>query len=291
MALIVEPGTGLINADSYMTIAEADTYHLKHGNPSAWTDAKAIVDLIISAQPSDGDTFTIGTKTFTLQAALTNADGNILINTDIEITKKNIVDSINGNTSNIEIAPLTTSHPDVESTGFVGTLINVTALIGGIAGNLIVSTSTFTDNTNTFSTVTLIGGSDDKELALRLGTQYLDNKYTLRWIGHQQNRDQSLDWPRNAAQKRNGFHVDASTVPTELKDALAEMALKSISGTDIFDIDETTTGAIKSFTNKVSVLSQSKTFVGGGQVQVKKFRKVDSLLKQLLNPKNEVRRS
>lgn len=41
MALIVETGTGLPNADSYITIAFADTYHRNRGN-TAWTGAKEV---------------------------------------------------------------------------------------------------------------------------------------------------------------------------------------------------------------------------------------------------------
>jgi len=39
MALIVEDGTGLDNADSYVSRADADTYVTNHGNESEWTSA------------------------------------------------------------------------------------------------------------------------------------------------------------------------------------------------------------------------------------------------------------
>ena len=39
MALVVEDGTGLSNADSYLSVADADTYHTAHGNPAAWSSA------------------------------------------------------------------------------------------------------------------------------------------------------------------------------------------------------------------------------------------------------------
>lgn len=39
MALITEDGTGLANAESYCSVADADTYHAAHGNPSAWSQA------------------------------------------------------------------------------------------------------------------------------------------------------------------------------------------------------------------------------------------------------------
>ena len=36
MSLIVEDGSGLSTAESYASVAEADAYHLVHGNPSVW---------------------------------------------------------------------------------------------------------------------------------------------------------------------------------------------------------------------------------------------------------------
>jgi len=39
IALVVEDGTGRSDADSYVTLAEADTYHLRFGNPDVWATA------------------------------------------------------------------------------------------------------------------------------------------------------------------------------------------------------------------------------------------------------------
>lgn len=41
MAITVEDGTGLSNADSYLSVANADTYHTNFGN-SAWTGTTAV---------------------------------------------------------------------------------------------------------------------------------------------------------------------------------------------------------------------------------------------------------
>lgn len=43
MALIVEDGTGLSTANSYLSEADADTYHTDHGNPTAWSGATSAV--------------------------------------------------------------------------------------------------------------------------------------------------------------------------------------------------------------------------------------------------------
>lgn len=39
MSLIVEDGTGRSDAESYLSVADADTYHAAHGAPAAWTGA------------------------------------------------------------------------------------------------------------------------------------------------------------------------------------------------------------------------------------------------------------
>jgi len=40
---IVEDGTGLSNANSYASVADADQYHENNGNPTAWSGATAAV--------------------------------------------------------------------------------------------------------------------------------------------------------------------------------------------------------------------------------------------------------
>lgn len=39
MALIVEDGTGLSTAESYLSVSDADAYHDAHSAPAAWTSA------------------------------------------------------------------------------------------------------------------------------------------------------------------------------------------------------------------------------------------------------------
>jgi hypothetical protein len=39
MALVVEDGTGKADAESYLSVADCDTYHTKHGDSSDWSGA------------------------------------------------------------------------------------------------------------------------------------------------------------------------------------------------------------------------------------------------------------
>ena len=39
MALTHEDGTGKADAESYLSVTDADTYHTAHGDPAAWSGA------------------------------------------------------------------------------------------------------------------------------------------------------------------------------------------------------------------------------------------------------------
>ena len=58
MALTVEDGTGKVDADSYLSEADADTYWAAHGNPSTWSG-------ITSAQKEEA--LRLGTQYLDLQ--------------------------------------------------------------------------------------------------------------------------------------------------------------------------------------------------------------------------------
>jgi len=57
MALTVETGAGLAGADSYLSVADADTYHTAHGDPTTWsgigTDAEKEEALRLATQYLD----------------------------------------------------------------------------------------------------------------------------------------------------------------------------------------------------------------------------------------------
>ena len=55
MALTVEDGTGLVNADAYISVADADTYFLASANATwaaATSPAKMMSQLIIDQNPN-----------------------------------------------------------------------------------------------------------------------------------------------------------------------------------------------------------------------------------------------
>jgi len=65
-----------------------------------------------------------------------------------------------------------------------------------------------------------------REAALRKATDFMRQVYRSRWQGYKVNEDQALDWPRYNVVVE-GYAVDSDIVPTEVKNACAELALKA----------------------------------------------------------------
>lgn len=117
--------------------------------------AKAAVVLTMDTQPTSGDTFTLGTKTYIfVPEGTANVDGEVSIGTSLATAKTNLVAAING-TDNVN-----TAHTLVTAAAFVADACTITAKTGGTAGNSIASTETFTAGTNVFAAVTLLLGAN-----------------------------------------------------------------------------------------------------------------------------------
>jgi len=106
--------------------------------------------LTIDTQPTAGNTMTIGTKVYTfVPVGTANADGEVSVGTDLATAKTAIVAAINGTDS------VNTAHTQVTAAAFAVNNCVITALIGGVAGDLIATTETFTAGSNIFDAVTL----------------------------------------------------------------------------------------------------------------------------------------
>jgi hypothetical protein len=160
------------SAETSTVVAEADIYadlSAKYfdltdraGSVRVWfnTGVFAKVTLTMDTQPADGDTMTIGARTYTWQSTLTNVDGNIWIGADLAAAKLNLGYAIaaTGGTSGTDYAAAMTANTQVFIGAFATNDAIFTALTVGVAGNALVSTETFTAGTNVFSAVTLTGG-------------------------------------------------------------------------------------------------------------------------------------
>lgn len=106
--------------------------------------------LTVAVNPTAGNTMTIGTTAYTFRATADfNAAGEIEIGTDAAATQVNIVEAIMG-TDGVNTAHALVTIADFETNAAV-----ITAKIGGVAGDLIATTSTFTSGSNLFDAVTL----------------------------------------------------------------------------------------------------------------------------------------
>ena len=65
-----------------------------------------------------------------------------------------------------------------------------------------------------------------REAALRKATDFMRQVYRSRWQGYKVNEDQALDWPRYYVEVE-GYAIDSDIVPTEIKNACAELALRA----------------------------------------------------------------
>jgi hypothetical protein len=112
--------------------------------------------LTVDVNPSLGDTMTIDTKVFTfVPSGTANGDGEIAREAALGDTQENIVSAILG----------TDGHNDPHPTAwcqaaFIGDNLVVRALVGGVKGNDIATTETFTAGSNVFGAGNLINGAD-----------------------------------------------------------------------------------------------------------------------------------
>ena len=116
---------------------------------------KASGTLTVDTQPTNGDTLTIGAKTYIfVPVGTANADGEISIGADLAGAQAAIVAAINGTDGH------NTANVSATAGAFAANASTITALIGGTVGNSIATTETFTAGTNIFAAATLGGGTN-----------------------------------------------------------------------------------------------------------------------------------
>lgn len=74
------------------------------------------------------------------------------------------------------------------------------------------------------------------EALLNLSTQYLDSNY--RWLGGITDQTQALMWPRYGLYDTKGYVVTNDKIPTELKNALCEIAGYQQENGDLLSINK-----------------------------------------------------
>lgn len=83
-----------------------------------------------------------------------------------------------------------------------------------------------------------------KEQAIRRGTAWVSEHFT--WKGTETHgRDQALAWPRAWVADANGWPIDSDEIPTEVKHATAEAALRELVTPGFFTPDVTLTDRVR----------------------------------------------
>lgn len=155
----------LYDANDVALTATTSNPFTTYGTTAAVADCVDCGDLSVAATgtltltgiPLNGETLTIGAKTYTFEDVLTNVNGNIKIGATAAATVANIVAAINlGSGSGTAYAAATTVHPTVTAHDGAGTTVVVTAKTAGTGGNAIASTDTMTNAS--WGAATLAGG-------------------------------------------------------------------------------------------------------------------------------------
>jgi hypothetical protein len=142
----------------------------------------ALGTLTVDTIPTAGDSMTIDAKVFTFVATGTAAeDGEINIGATLGATQTSIIAAIKGTDHN-------DAHPTVDCGAFADDALEISALVAGVAGNSIVTTSDFTALTNVFSGPALRTGvnstvaidgmmlKDDGNLYISVGASTISTK-------------------------------------------------------------------------------------------------------------------
>ena len=111
-----------------------------------------------------------------------------------------------------------------------------------------------------------------REAALRRATDYMRQAYRSRWQGYKVNEDQALDWPRYDVEVE-GYAIDSDVVPTEIKNACAELALRA-SAADLNP--DLTQGVLSEQVGSISVTYDKAS------PQFTRYRAIDALLSPYL---------
>ncbi len=293
MSFIVENGSGVLTANALATVAFVTTYLTDRGRETenSWSTSTtaqqqaAIVGatdyiegrfrerfkgrkeftsltlakgtLTFSANPLDTETVVVGSRTYTFQTTLVDSADNVLIGANASDSLDNLINAIVATVASegTTHGTGTVVHSDVTASTFDGDTLVAEAKTDGLAGNLIVTTTTVTSAT--WSAVTLIGGSD---------------------VG----KRQPLSFPRLDLIDKDSIRITG--MPDRLKQAVAEYAVRSRSATLRPDPTVDDTGAeVTLKREKVGPIEEETQYrVGGTIATAKPYPAADALIEEFL---------
>lgn len=127
--------------------------------------------------------------------------------------------------------------------------------------------------------VTLTETEAQKQAAIVISTQYVD--LNNRWKGEIVSDAQALDFPRKNVYDDEGRKLDETTIPAQLKNAVAEYAKRQLVSDIQPDVQTDDLGNITSISQTVfGAVQESKTFEAGtgGYYGLKRYPLADKYL-------------
>jgi hypothetical protein len=130
----------------------------------------------------------------------------------------------------------------------------------------------------------------EKEVALRLATEWLDMTFGARWRGVKTDVDsQALDWPRAGALDHEGWQWDSDEIPQALLRATLEAAARQASSELGADVAAASSSIAKE-TKKAGPVSKSIEYVGEKMSEAI-YTRVERLVAELIVPAGTIVRA
>lgn len=130
----------------------------------------------------------------------------------------------------------------------------------------------------------------NRELALIKATDYVEQRFQLRFIGRRVVEDQSLSFPRKELVDRQGRLFAEDVVPRGVKYAVFEYALRALTAPLLSD-PSATGGAIKRKLERVGSLEEETEYVDGASASIlPKYPTADLMLAPFLRSSSAVMR-
>lgn len=122
-----------------------------------------------------------------------------------------------------------------------------------------------------------------KEAALRVATAWIDGSFRRRFPGTKGTKEQALAWPRDSAVDAEGWAIDEDEIPTALKHATAEAALREVQDPGSLSPDLSAAGSVQSERNKAGPVETETVYRSGAIVGKTAFSIIETILSAILS--------
>lgn len=109
--------------------------------------------------------------------------------------------------------------------------------------------------------------TDAKEKALVKATDYIEQRFSQRFVGNRNTQEQALSWPRTDGTDRNGFALASDAVPLSVVRACCEYAVRALDTVLTPDVTAGTSGSVKRTRVKAGPVEEETEYTDGGAIQ------------------------